>query len=63
MALSIPTKKTGDQLTADEFNQVVAEINRVVEEINDKQGKIRLVADENAYDAISPKDPETLYCW
>lgn len=56
MALNIPTKKTGDQLTADEFNQVV-------EEINNKQGKIRLVDDESAYEAISPKDPETLYCW
>lgn len=56
MALNIPTKKTGDQLTADEFNQVVTEVNN-------KQGKIQLVADENAYNAINPKDPETLYCW
>lgn len=39
MALNIPTKKTGDQLTADEFNELVEEANKIDHKVEKEPGK------------------------
>lgn len=60
MALTLQ-KNTGDTLSASEFNQVVTEINK--KQDTAAAVKVQLVADEAAYNAITTKDPNTIYGW